>query len=375
MPLQEHASEEDVTHPVGVDDLVMALTPVAIGEDRYTLPGTDWWRGDRVFGGMVVAQALRAAQASVPDELPVHSLHGYFLRPVPVGAPVELSVERIRDGRSFTTRRVTSSVDGRDTFMLTCSFHAPEDGDEYQMTMPRVPPPESVPSTDVPIPFDVRELGSTPRRADGTFLATRRVWFRTREPLTGPADTAPMHAAIVAYLSDMTGAAFRPYSLGTWGGYTDASLDHALWCHRPCRTDEWLLYDLQCVVNTGGRSTIRGALYSQDGALCASMSQELLIREVEGAETEVHPSWADGPAPALGPATSSSAPVPDRPVQSTGAMEPSATGWRGGDEVGDHPGQLLALVLRQEVPAARDGHVVEPLGARYVVLKDLVPAP
>jgi acyl-CoA thioesterase-2 len=214
---------------------------------------------------------------------------------VPVGATVELEVERTRDGRSFTTRRVTSSVDGRDAFLLMCSFHVSEPGDEYQMAIPRVPAPESVPPGDVPIPFDVRELGSTPRRADGTFLATRRVWFRTRERLSGQADTPDLHAAIVAYLSDMTGASFRPHSLGSWGAHTDASLDHALWFHRPCRADEWLLFDLQAVVNTAGRSTIRGVLYTQDGALCASMSQELLIREIEGAETEVHPSWADGP--------------------------------------------------------------------------------
>lgn len=285
------ASEEETVRAVAVDDLVGALTLVRRGEGRFAAVGTDWWRGERVFGGMVVAQALRAAQATVPAGLPVHSLHGYFLRPVPVGAPVELVVDQVRDGRSFTTRTVTSRVDGRDAFMMTCSFHADEEGDDYQIAMPAVPGPDSVAREDVPIPFDVRELGSTPRRPDGSYLATRRVWFRTQGDL--PDDPA-LHAAVVAYLSDMTGAAFRPLSLGTWGGHTDASLDHALWLHRPVRADRWLLYDLQALVNAGGRSTLRGVLY-QDGSVCASMSQELLIRPLPGARPEVRPGWEAGP--------------------------------------------------------------------------------
>jgi acyl-CoA thioesterase-2 len=286
------AQEEEVTHAIGVTDLVDALTVEPRGTDRFVAQATDWWRGDRVFGGMVVAQALRAAQATVDPPLRVHSLHGYFLRPVPVDAPVELSVTRVRDGRSFTTRQVTSTAAGRETFMATCSFCIDEDGDEYQLAMPAVPPPTAVPRDGVPIPFDVRELGTTPRRGDGTYLATRRVWFRTDGVLP---DDAPLHDAVVAYLSDMTGAAFRPHSLGTWGSHTDASLDHALWFHRPVRADHWLLYDLQALVNAGGRATLRGLLYREDGALAASISQELLIRPLEHPAPQVRPGWAEGP--------------------------------------------------------------------------------
>jgi acyl-CoA thioesterase-2 len=273
---------------VSVHDLVEALTLEPKGDGRFAARGTEWWAGDRVFGGMVVAQALRAAQATVDRALPVHSLHGYFLRPVPVGAPVELAVDHVRDGRSFTTRRVTSSVGGKESFTMTCSFHTDEPGDEYQLSMPSVPPPESVARSDVPVPFEVRDLGSTPQRADGTFLATRRVWFRTDGALP---DDPTLHAAVVAYLSDMTGAAFRPLSLGSWGTHTDASLDHGLWLHRPARADEWLLYDLQSLVNSGGRSTVRGVMYTRDGRVVASMAQELLIRLLDAPDPQVHPDW------------------------------------------------------------------------------------
>lgn len=290
MPERQRASEEETVRAVGVGDLLAALSLEDLGDDRYLAVGTDWWRGERVFGGMVVALALRAAQASVPD-LPVHSLHGYFLRPVPVGASVEQMVEHVRDGRSFRTRRVTSLVGGREAFTMLCSFHADEEGDPYQITMPAVPGPEAVPREDVPIPFDVRELGSTPRRDDGSYLATRRVWFRTDRGLP---DDSSLHASVVAYLSDMTGAAFRPHNLGEWGTHTDASLDHALWFHRPVRADQWLLYDLQCLVNHGGRATLRGVLFAQDGTLCASMSQELLIRALDDPQPEVRPAWATG---------------------------------------------------------------------------------
>lgn len=286
------SQEEEVRRAVGVDDLIDALTVRPGGGDRFAAPGTDWWRGERVFGGMVVAQALRAAQAAVDPPFAVHSLHGYFLRPVRPGATTVLAVERVRDGRSFVTRRVVAESDGREVFQLTGSFHRPEEGERYQLPMPEVPAPESVEPGDVPIPFDVRELGSTPRRPDGTYLATRRVWFRT---VAGLPDDPPLHAAVIAYVSDMTGAAFRPHNLGTWGTHTDASLDHALWFHRPARADEWLLYDLQALVNAAGRSTIRGLLFTRDGTLVASMAQELLIRALDEPDPQVNPAWAAGP--------------------------------------------------------------------------------
>ena len=138
---------------------------------------------------------------------------------------------------------------------MTCSFHAPEEGDRYQLPIaPEIPPPSAVDGFEAPFPFDVRELGATERREDGTYQSTRRCWFRTREPLS---DDPMVHASILAYFSDMTGASFRPLSLGVWGTHTDASLDHALWFHRPWRADTWSFFDLQALVNAGGRATIR----------------------------------------------------------------------------------------------------------------------
>ena len=117
----------------------------------------------------------------------------------------------------------------------------------------------------------------TPVGSDGTYAATRRAWFRTRGRLP---DDPQAHVTVVAFMSDMTGSAFRPMSLGVFGEHTDASLDHALWFHRPFRIDEWMLYDLQALTTTGGRATIRGLLFDQQGWLCVSMAQELLIRRL-----------------------------------------------------------------------------------------------
>jgi acyl-CoA thioesterase-2 len=162
---------------------------------------------------------------------------------------------------------------------MNCSFHAPEPGDEYQLAaVPGVPRPVDIEGFEAPFPFDIREVGHTEQRSDGTYLSTRRCWFRTREPL--PDDPA-VHACVLAYFSDMTGAAFRPLSLGIWGTHTDTSLDHALWFHRPWRADAWSLFDLHALVNAGGRSTIRATMHGEDGTLHLSMAQELLIRELD----------------------------------------------------------------------------------------------
>jgi acyl-CoA thioesterase-2 len=161
---------------------------------------------------------------------------------------------------------------------MACSFHRAEAGAEYQLPMAGdIPPPDAIKGSDEHFPFEVRNLGSTERRQDGTYLSTRRCWFRTRRHLS---DDRAVHACVLAYLSDMTGAAFRPLSLDSWGGYTDASLDHALWFHRPRRADAWNLFDFQALVNANGRSTIRGTMYGDDGLLYMSMAQELLIREL-----------------------------------------------------------------------------------------------
>jgi acyl-CoA thioesterase-2 len=261
------------------------------GRQVFVTTSPDWWVEDRTFGGMVVAQALHAAAQTAPPGFELHSLHGYFLRPTPPGAQTRHVVERVRDGRSFSAREVTSQVDGKDTIRLACSFHVPEDGDEYQLPMAAdVLTPRDVEGVEAPFPFDIRALGATERRADGTFESTRRCWFRTREPLS---DDPVIHACVLTYFSDMTGASFRPLSLGTWGTHTDASLDHTVWFHRPWRADVWSLFDIQALVNAGGRATIRATMHGEDGTLHLSMAQELLIRKLETPLVFEAPPWLE----------------------------------------------------------------------------------
>jgi acyl-CoA thioesterase II len=277
-----------------LSDLVDAITALSEGRDgegrdRYSTVSPNWWAGDRTFGGMVVAQALHAACQTVPSGLDVHSLHGYFLRPTSPGSRSIHTVERLRDGRSFSLREVVSQVEGKEVFRLNCSFHAPEDGDEYQLPIaPELPRPEDIDGVDAPFPYDIRELGATEQRQDGTFLSTRRCWFRTREAL---GDDPAIHACVLAYFSDMTGAAFRPLTMGTFGTHTDASLDHAVWFHRPWRADAWSLFDIHALVNAGGRATIRATMHGEDGMLHLSMAQELLIRELDEPLVFETPAW------------------------------------------------------------------------------------
>jgi acyl-CoA thioesterase-2 len=291
----DEAEEAEVVEAT-VGDLVDAITaregpPGPDGSPTFTTISPAWWGGDRTFGGMVVAQALHAAVQTAPAGTDVHSLHGYFLRPTVPGARTTHVIEHIRDGRSFSTRGVTSLVDGKETFRMTCSFHAPEEGDDYELAMgPGVPPPNAIEGFEAPFPFDIRELGATEKREDGTFRSTRRCWFRTREALP---DDPGLHACVLAYFSDMTGAAFRPLSLGSWGTHTDASLDHALWFHRPWRADRWSLFDLHALVNAGGRATIRATMHGEDGSLHLSMAQELLIRKLEVPLVFEPPPWLE----------------------------------------------------------------------------------
>ena len=300
-------AEEAEVFSATVADLVEAITARASGTDgegrrTFTTTSPNWWLGDRTFGGMVVAQALHAATQTAPPGVALHSLHGYFLRPTAPGSETTHLVDTVRDGRSFSLRDVKSSVDGKETFRLACSFHAPEEGDEYQLPMaPGIPTPQEIEGFEAPFPFDIRELGATERRGDGTYESTRRCWFRTREPL--PDDPA-IHACVLAYFSDMTGASFRPLSLGSWGTHTDASLDHAVWFHRPWRADAWSFVDIHALVNAGGRATIRSTMHGEDGTLHLSMAQELLIRRLETPLVfETPPPWLersarsdDGPA-------------------------------------------------------------------------------
>lgn len=229
--------------------------------------------GGRLFGGQVASQALRAASATVDPDVHVHSLHAYFLRPGRVGVPIDLLVDRIRDGRSFTTRRVVASQEDEAIFELSASFHVEEDGFDVQVPIPPLAPdPESLPQ-DPPEhphhqPLDVRHLDPLPG-------STRSMWVRVAGRL--PDDPATQ-ACVLTYLSDMgpVGAARRagPPDIPTMR----ASLDHVLWFHRRARADEWLLYDLEAVSLSGARGLARGLVHTADGRLVMTISQEALLR-------------------------------------------------------------------------------------------------
>jgi acyl-CoA thioesterase-2 len=254
--------------------LIDVLLPHSLGDGRYVAEAPGWF-GPRVFGGAVVGHVIGAASLAAGDAGRAHSLHTHFLRAVHPG-PVELRVEPIRTGRTFTTNRVDSVQDGRVAATSVVSFHSDEDDVPYQLPMPDVPRPESLPiAEDAPPPFELRWIGPTEPRPDGTYESTRRCWLRTVEDV--PEDPLA-DLLVLAFLSDLTGTSFRPYSLGEWGTHTDASIDHAVWFHRPPRTDGWLYCDFHALINAGGRSTVRGQFYDEDGLLVLSMAQELLIR-------------------------------------------------------------------------------------------------
>lgn len=264
-----------------VAEMADVLTMTPAGDGRFVATMPSWHGDDFVFGGVIVGLAVGAVQQTVEPARRIHSLHGYFLRPGIANHEVEAVVEPVREGRSFTTKRVSLRQDGKATFEMTCSFHVGDEGDEYQLPMPAgVPRPEAiVAEADIENegPFENRHLGPTPPEADGTYRSTHRVWFRLGAPL---GDDPAVHTSILAYLSDMTGSGARPRSLGEWGNYADASLDHAVWFHRPARADEWLYFDVHALINHAGRSAIRATMHDVDGRLVLSMAQEMLIRRL-----------------------------------------------------------------------------------------------
>jgi acyl-CoA thioesterase II len=252
----------------------------------------------RVFGGQVLAQALVAAARTVEPARVAHSLHSYFILPGDLAAPIVYFVERLRDGTSFTTRRVTAIQHGRAIFEMSASFHVAESGVEHQAEMPGVPPPDELTPDLVraraapdripePLrarftedrPFDVRTLDPgaiVPKRKR---TPRRCMWFRTMGPV--PTDDPRTHQGLLAYASDygLLGAAFIPHGL-VFGmpGLQAATLDHAVWFHRPFRADDWLLYVTESPSAAAARGFTRGSVFARDGRLVASVAQEGLIR-------------------------------------------------------------------------------------------------
>ena len=237
----------------------------------------------RVFGGQVLAQAIIAGARTVPDDRPPHSLHGYFLRPGDPAVPIVYVVERTRDGGSFTTRRVIARQHGRPIFHMTASFQVVEQGLEHQDEMPEVPEPDGLPTLAERIaasgrPVAPDEWGVLDVRYGGEEADRLQVWLRTVSALP---DGAALHAAVLAYASDLTilGTALRPHGIGFENPeLITASIDHAMWFHRPARADEWLLHDQDTPSASGGRGLGRGRMFDQQGRLVATTVQEGLMR-------------------------------------------------------------------------------------------------
>ena len=250
-----------------------------------------------VFGGQVAAQALVAASRSVEEPYTAHSLHSYFLQPGDPSTPTIYDVENLRDGRSFVTRRVIAQQHGRPIYAQTVSFHKTEPGLAHEEEMPDVPGPDDPSvyrvSTRVQEELhadqwdvaDIRFVGSSARglEPDPLHPARQQVWLRVSSPL--PDDPAA-HRAAFTYLSDMTliGAAMAPHgiSFGKGDAFV-ASLDHAVWFHRPFRADEWWLYDQVSPSASSGRALVLARVFSQDGRLVASVAQEAVMRARKGA--------------------------------------------------------------------------------------------
>lgn len=248
----------------------------------------------RVFGGQVAGQALVAAGRTVPRERRVHSLHSYFIRGGDPTVPIVYEVDRIRDGRSFTTRRVVAVQHGKAIFALSASFQLDEPGLDHQEPMPAVPPPSSLPTyaesaagylekvgmARLPRPIDIRYVTEPPWRAreDGPGEARSQVWMRADGKLP---DDDLLHVCVLAYASDMTLLDSVLVRHGVYWG-TDkvlgASLDHAMWFHRRFRADEWFLYDCASPSASGARGLATGRFYSHDGQLVATVVQEGLLR-------------------------------------------------------------------------------------------------
>jgi acyl-CoA thioesterase-2 len=239
------------------------------------------WFGPVVFGGIGLAMTIGAACRDAPAGSRLHSLHGHFLRPLRGGADVSFRTEVVKVGRTFSLHAVTASQEDKAVITATCSFTADSDGYVYDLSgipaevpLPTELPPEVEAGGDGP--WDVRWIGPSPLRPDGTREATHRHWFRMPGRLP---DDPHLHTALLGYATDWTGIGGRPLHLeGDTTGMI--SLDHAAWFHRPARVDEWLLQDVQCLVNAGGRGTLRGVIRDLSGHIVASVAQEMLVQPV-----------------------------------------------------------------------------------------------
>jgi len=297
--MNDHTPETPphIPEPV-LADLLTVLDLEALEVNLFRGPSRDLG-GRSVFGGQVIGQALVAASRTVEGRTP-HSLHAYFLLPGDMAAPIVYEVDRIRDGGSFSARRVQAIQHGRPILSMIVSFQVPDDGLEHQAPMPEVPPPEALKSTTQLIPEWLASAGEVhprirasltrhpavefrpvypwnPLKPDVT-LPRQAIWFRIGLSLP---DDPMLHRCMLAYASDfnLIGTALRPHGKSWYSPDMQvASLDHALWFHRDGRVDDWLLYCMDSPSATGARGMARGSIYDRQGRLIASVAQEGLMR-------------------------------------------------------------------------------------------------
>lgn len=291
-PNAETAPEKDpVASMLSVIDL--SASDARTTEDIFTGASQSMPLG-RVYGGQVLAQSIVAASRTIPEERIVHSMHGYFLRPGDSAKGITFSVDRIHDGRSFSTRRTQAFQEGVPIFSMIASFQDEDPGLEHQEPMPEsVPAPEDLPDIESHLgglhpmskrlftdrPVDLRHVPAPIYvTADAEKAPRQAVWMRVRRPI--PDDPA-IHRAALAYLSDLTiqESILRAHGV-SWAtpGLKVASLDHAMWWHRFGRVDEWMLYVQESPSARGGRGLASGRIYAADGTLLASVAQEIMIR-------------------------------------------------------------------------------------------------
>ena len=273
---------------------ILDLEEIEKNHYRATSPNEGW---QRVYGGQVIGQALVAASRTVDAERHAHSLHGYFLRAGDTDIPILYKVERIRDGRSFTTRQVVAIQRGQPIFTMSISFQVDESGLSHQVPMPDVPGPEKLRDEDE---LRAEQARDWPEEFRDSVTATSAIqmrpvqpidllhpepteplqycWMKTREELP---DDPRLHQCVLAYLSDwsLLDTAMRPHAVSFLQDNVQvASLDHAMWFHRPFRADQWLLYAQDSPTASGARGFNRGLIYDQAGELVASTTQEGLMR-------------------------------------------------------------------------------------------------
>ncbi len=278
-----------------LEDLLKVMTLERLELDLFRGESRDIG-SPQVFGGQVLGQALVAATGTVEERV-VHSLHAYFLRRGDFGAPIVYEVDRARDGNHFSTRRVVAIQHGEQIFNMSASFQTPETGLDHQSAMPDVAPPDGLPPAEsyyrellptlpptvrrlleLKRPFEFRPVEAPALLNPGKLPPRRHIWFRAIDRLP---DGEALHRSLLAYVSDynLLETATMPHGVSLASGrLVMASIDHAMWFHRPVRVDEWLLYATDSPSASGARGFARGQIFATDGRLVASTCQEGLIR-------------------------------------------------------------------------------------------------